>query len=214
MPQLKLLRNRSRRALTLLEVVVATLVTGAMLVAALESVGAVFHTNRQNADRLRGMSLTHELMAEIMAMPYKDPTATTSLLGTESGESTASRATFDDVDDYNGLNIVGLRTKSGTVRPVFAGWRTQAQVEWIEVSTGLVWILGDTGLKRITVTVTSPTGDATQLVGYRFQEGVLEKSPAVDTSAVTWIGAELQLGPDSNPSRMGVNLLNHTPDAE
>jgi hypothetical protein len=153
-------------------------------------------------------------MAEIMAMPYKDPTATTSLLGTENGESTTNRSTFDDVDDYNGLNSLGLRTKSGTVRPGFAGWRTQAKVEWIEVATGLVWILGDTGLKRITVTVTSPTGEATQLVGYRFQKGVLEKSPAVDTAAVTWIGAELQLGPDSNPARMGVNLLNHTPDAE
>lgn len=202
------------QGLTLLEVVVATMVTGVMLVAALDSVGAVFRTHRQNADRLCGMSLTHELMAEIMSLPYKDPTAMISLIGTEDGESSANRATFDDVDDYNGLNVVGLRTKNGTLRTNFSGWRTQAKVEWIEVATGLVWILGDTGLKRITVTVTSPVGEVTQLVGYRSKEGMLEKPPVVDTLAVTWIGAELKLGTDSNPARMGVNLTNHATDAE
>jgi hypothetical protein len=86
-------------------------------------------------------------------------------------------------------------------------------VQWVEVLTGLNWILGDTGLKRITVMMVSPSGEITQLVAYRFEKGMLEQSPAIDTSAVTWVGAELQLGTASKPARMGTNLTNHTPDA-
>ncbi len=201
----------TRRALTLLEIVVATMVTGVMLVAALDSVGAVFNTHKLNAERLAGPSIGHELMAEILAMPYKDPTSST-VIGPEGGESTTNRNAFDDVDDYDNLNTLGLRTKSGVVRAGFTGWRTQVDVQWAGVLTGLDWIW-DTGLKRITVTVTSPSGEVTVLKAYRFDNGMLEQAPAVDTSAVTWIGAELQLGTTSKPARMGTNLTNHTPDA-
>lgn len=201
-----------RTALTLLEIVVATMVTGVMLVASLDSVGTVFKTHQLNATRLCGPNLAHELMAEIMAMPYKDPTATGSIIGTEAGESSTNRNDFDDADDYDNLNTLGIRTKSGTARLGFTGWRTQVDVQWVEVLTGLNWILGDTGLKRVTVTITSPSSEITTLTAYRYKEGMLEQAPAVDTSAVTWFGAELQLGSSSKPARMGTNLTNHTPD--
>jgi hypothetical protein len=108
---------------------------------------------------------------------------------------------------------LGIRTKSGTLVTGYTNWRQQVSVEWVEILTGLTWILGDTGLKRITVTITSPEGDVTQLVAYRYKEGVLEQTPAVDMTAVNWIGAELQIGADGTHARMGVNLSNHTTDA-
>ena len=189
--------NRSHRVgMTLLEIIVATMITGAMLVASLNAVGAIFETQQINAERLLGPGLAHELMGEIMAMPYKDPDGVSLLIGTELGESTATRAAFDDVDDYNGLNVLGIKSKAGVARADFTGWRTQVSVSWIEVLTGLTWILGDTGLKKITVTVTSPTGKVTTLTAYRYKEGALEKKPLVDTNAVTWMAAELQLGGD------------------
>ena len=195
-----------------MEIVVATMVTGAMLVAALDSVGAVFKTHKLNAERLAGPSLAHELMAEIMSMPYKDPTASGSSIGTDAGESSVNRNDFDDIDDYDNLNTLGLHTKSGTVRAGFTGWRTQVDVQWAGVLTGLDWVW-DTGLKRMTVTITSPSGAITILKAYRHNEGMLEQAPAIDTAAVTWVGAELQLGTAAKPARMGTNLTNHTPDA-
>lgn len=213
MKRLAYSRVTPKKALTLLEIVVATMITGAMLVAALDAVGAVFMTHKRNAERLTGPSLAHELMAEIMSMSYKDPTANGSSIGTDAGESSSNRADFDDVDDYDGLNSLGLRGKSGAARAGFTGWRTQVDVQWVEVATGLNWILGDTGLKRITATITAPSGEITKLTAYRFKEGMLEQAPAVDTSAVTWVGAELQLGTESKPARMGTNLTNHTSDA-
>lgn len=207
---MKLIRL-TRNALTLLEIVVATMVTGVMLVASLDSVGTVFKTHKLNAERLAGPSIAHELMAEIMSLPYKDPTSST-VIGPEGGESTTNRNDFDDLDDYHNLNTMGLYTKSGSARAGFTGWRTEVSVKWAGVLTGLDWFM-DTGLKRITVTITSPSGEVTCFKAYRFNNGMLEQAPAVDTSAVTWVGAELQLGPTSKPARMGTNLTNHTPDA-
>lgn len=197
---------------TLLEIVMATLITGLMMVATLDGVGSVFQTHQHNADRLLAPGLAHELMAEVLSMPYKDPDGNSSGLGTDAGESGTSRADFDDVDDYHGLNTLGARAKNGTSQVGYTGWRQQVSVSWIEVLTGLPWILGDTGLKRITVTITSPEGDITQLVAYRFEEGTLEQAPALDTEAVTWLGAELRIGSGST-ARMGTNLPNYTVDS-
>ncbi len=208
-------KNRfAKQGITLLEIVVATMITGAMLVASLNSVGAVFQTQRLNADRLKGPGLAHELMSEILAMPYKDPDANTTTIGTDAGESTANRSTFDDVDDYHGLNSLGIKAKNGTNRTGYTNWRQQASVVWVESLTGIQWGLSDTGLKRISVTITSPTGEVKQLTAYRAKDGVLEQAPLIDTSAVTWVGAELQLGTATTPVRMGTNLTNHTPDAD
>lgn len=207
------IRRKVARAVSLLEIVVATMITGAMLVASLNSVGAVFQTHQVNSSRLTGPGLAHELMAEIMSMPYEDPSGTSTTIGTDSGEALSTRSTLDDVDDYHGLNVTGIRSKAGTLRTGYTGWQQQASIVWIEVLTGLPWALGDTGLKRITVTVTSPSGEATQLTAYRYEQGMLEQAPLVDTTAVTWVGAELQLTGQDNAVRMGTNLTNHTPDA-
>lgn len=203
----------ARHAVSLLEIVVATMITGVMLVASLNTVGAVFQTYQANSSRLTGPGLAQELMAEIMSLPYKDPTANSTTIGTDSGEALATRSTLDDIDDYNGLSATGIRSKAGTLRSGYTTWHQQVNVVWIEVLTGLPWVLGDTGLKRITVTVTSPDGEASQLTAYRFKEGMLEQAPLVDTTAVTWIGADLQLTGQDLPVRTGVNLTNHTPDA-
>ena len=106
------IRTDSHRGLTLLEIVVATLITGVMLVVSLDSIGAVFQSNLANAGRLKGPGLAQELMAEIMSMAYMDPTASNTSLGTDAGESTVNRNDLDDVDDYDDLNSLGIRSKS------------------------------------------------------------------------------------------------------
>lgn len=208
-----LFRLTSSRGLTILEIVVATLITGVMLVVSLDSVGAVFASNLANARHLAGPGLAQELMAEIMAMPYDDPDGQSPALGTEDTESAVNRNDFDDVDDYDNLNSLGIRSKSGALRTGYTAWQQQADVQWVDIDTGLASNLGDTGLKRITVTITSPEGEVTQLVAYRYKDGALEQAPALDMTAVSWIGAELQLGASTYRARMGVNLPNHTSDA-
>lgn len=202
----------SRSALGLVEVMVSTLLVGVMIVASLESVGAVFTTHRLNADRLTGPNLAMELMTEVLSMPYEDLDTSGTTIGTEAGETASTRADFDDVDDYDGWDNTGVEAKDGSLKSDFSAWRRQVGVAWVNVATGAD-DTADTGLKRITVTVTSPEGIVSQLAAYRAKDGMVEQSPAVDITAVTWMGAELQLGTGSAKVSLGTNLMNHASDA-
>ena len=205
--------NRSSRAgLGLVEVICSTLIIGLMLVTSLETVGAVFRTQRLNADRLAGPNLAMELMTEILSLPYEDPDIDNSDIDTDVGEATLTRADFDDIDDYDGWNNVGVEAKDGTPNADFSTWRRQVQVAWVEPSTGAV-DAADTKLKRITVRVTSPSGEITQLMAYRTKDGMLERSQA-EMTAVTWLGAKLQLGAGNATASVGTNLTNHATDAD
>jgi hypothetical protein len=212
-PRLGARHRASRAGLGLVEVICATLIVGIMLVASLETVGAVFRTQRLNADRLIGPNLTMELMTEVLSTHYEDPEIDNTGIGREVGELAVTRAHFDDVDDYHGWNKVGAEAKDGTPNASFSTWRRQVNVVWVKLSDGTVSTT-NTQLKRITVTVTSPTGDVTQLSAYRAKDGMLEQSPWIEMTAVTWLGAKLQLGAGNLAASVGTNLTNHATDAE
>ncbi len=201
-----------RAGISLLEVSISSLLVGLTLIASLETVGSVYRTQRLNASRLTGSSLAMELMTEILAMPYEDPEVNSLVLGTETGESASNRSDFDDVDDYDNWNSLGVKSKSGTAVAGYANWRRQVDVNWFDPLTGLNGIL-DTNLKKITVTVTSPVGNVTTLTAYRSKWGVLEQTPAIDMTAVTWIGATLQVGVGTPVSYIGSHITNHASDA-
>ncbi len=201
----------ARAGLGLVEVICSTLIVGIMLVASLETVGAVFRTQRLNADRLAGPNLALELMTEVLSLPYEDPELDDTDIGTEAGEGTTTRADFDDVDDYHGWNKLGVVSKEGSANAEFSTWRRQVAISWVEPSSGAVAVT-NTNLKRITVNVTSPTGDVTQLTAYRAKDGVLEQS-ATPMTVVTWLGAKLQLETVNAAASVGTNLTNHAVDA-
>ena len=96
--------RQKHRGLSLIEVVASSLIVGIMLVAALNTLGAVFRSQRSNAARMTGPGLAHELMGEILSLPYEDPEEPGERIGYDSGESTGDRADFDDVDDYADWN--------------------------------------------------------------------------------------------------------------
>jgi hypothetical protein len=207
----------SSAGLGLVEVICSTLIVGIMLVAALETVGAVFRTQRLNADRLTGPNLALELMTEVLSMPYEDPEVDETDIGNSEDEGAASREHFDDVDDYNGWDDQ-VEDKVGTPRDGFSAWQRQVVVEWVDPLTGAVEA-EDTSLKRITVTVTSPptaanpSGDDTKLSAYRAKDGMLERTQA-EITAVTWLGATLQLGAGNASASVGTNVTNHATDAD
>ena len=202
-----------RLGLSLVEVVMSTLIVGVMLVASLDTVGAVYRTHKLNAARLTGPGLAQELMSEILAMPYEDPEVPGNSIGLDTGESGVNRQDFDDVDDYDNWSSASAEAKDGTALAGYSGWQRQATVTWGQLTTPLPTVGTDTGLKRITVTVTDPDGVQTSLVALRYQTGLLEQTPAVDTTAITWIGAELRLGSSSQTARSGTYLSNQAIDS-
>jgi MSHA pilin protein MshD len=205
-------KNARRRGATLVEVVMAIFVMGVILVGALSLAGAAIRSRRVAADQNTGAYLADELMAEIMSLPYADPEDGGANRGLDSGEGNATRADFDDVDDYENWTENEIQEKDGTLQDDFDGWSRSVRVAWAERLNGGEWWLYDTGLKRIVVTVTAPDGAETQRVGLRGKRGSLEQAPHEDATVVTMLTAELEIGGAGTTSRAAANLLNHVAD--
>ena len=90
--------------------------------------------------------LGEELMEEIKSKSFEDPNDPP-VFGPEAGET---RATYDDVDDYNGL----AETPTG-----FAGYSRSVTVSYVDPESNPLDldapVVGPTSLKRVLVTVTN-----------------------------------------------------------
>src|ERR1700753_4295784 len=95
--------HKSRRGMSLIEVVAATMIVSLMAVATLNGLGAATKSAESIGNRAIAVGLADELMSEIIQQPYSDPDGS-NFFGHEAGEATSPRSAFDDVDDYNGWN--------------------------------------------------------------------------------------------------------------
>jgi hypothetical protein len=195
-------KGRPRRGLTLVEAVISVAVTSVLILMSLSSMGSIAKGRQVANLGYQGTLLAEQLMTEICQNAYKDPAGGTTF-GPESGETTnpASRNLFDDVDDYNNWTESPPQNKDGTTIPNFTGWTRTVAVAFINPSTMAVSGT-DTGVKRVTVTVTDPRGAVTTLVGLRSSNGQYDVHPAVATTCVRWVGVQLQVGSDA---RYGIN---------
>jgi hypothetical protein len=194
------------------EIVISTAIVGVMTVAALESTGMVYRTRRINADRLTGPGMAQELLAEVLAMPYEDPQNPGGAIGLDSGESSSVRSTFDDVDDYNVWTSAEAKVRNGTTPTGYTAWAQQVRVAFANLADPSTNAGSDTGLKRITVTVTSPQGKVLTLTALRARKGSLEQPQGVTDDAVTFLGVTLKLGNDARAERWGVAPANPSAD--
>jgi Tfp pilus assembly protein PilV len=171
--------RRTLRALTLVEAVISIVIVSIMLVAALSAVGAARMTQGQMADRARAQLLAQALMAEILEQSYIDPDVPSSNLGPGASESaTGDRSLFNDVDDCNGWSACPPQNKDGTEIPDLAGWCRSAVVEWANPANLTQPVFMDSGVKRITVTVTRDGEVLATLVAVRTGAmQVFRKSP-------------------------------------
>jgi hypothetical protein len=196
----------------MVEVVFATAIVGSMIVASLDAAGMIFHARRLNASGTTGPALAQELLEEVLAMPYEDSQFPGGSIGLEGGESAGNRATFDDVDDYHNWNAANAVNRSGAAIAGFTGWRRRVDVEYVQLGNPAQPSGSDAGLKRVTVTVTSPTGALFTATGLRARYGALEQKPGLTSAPVTWLGAELQAGDATTAERRAARPLNHSSD--
>lgn len=143
----------SRTGFTLIETVVSMLIVATMLVAALSTIGASRHSQYRTSRDNRGRLLAELLMAEILRQDYLEPDGS-AVFGPESGEVGATRADFDDVDDYHNWSSSPPTNKDGTAIPTLARWQRSVTVEWVDPMDVTQVQGSETHVKRITVTVT------------------------------------------------------------
>lgn len=140
------------RAFTIVEATISTVLVAVMLVAALNTVGASRTTQHRVALISRGQLLAEDLLAEILRQNYQEPDGTPAF-GRETGESIATRAAYDDVDDYDGWSGAPPTTKEGTVLMDSTGWKRTVAVNRIDPQDPRQVETTETGAKKITVTV-------------------------------------------------------------
>jgi type II secretory pathway pseudopilin PulG len=140
-----------RRAFTIVEAVISTVIVAVMFVAALSTVGAARITQHRAALVSRGRLLVESLLSEVLQQSYKDSDGA-AVFGVESGEATTTRADFDDVDDFDGWSSSPPVGRDGTPLTSSTGWKRTVQVQWVDASDPGQVKAVETGVKRVTVT--------------------------------------------------------------
>lgn len=159
------------RAFTLVEAVVSLIVVSALLVAALTTVGASRLSQHTISKYGRGQLLAESLMAEILQQDYQDPNHT-GALGCEPGESTTTRADFDDVDDYIGWTANPPVAKDGTAIESFGGYERTVTVEWVVPKEPAQGESSETNAKRVVVTVRCGNAKVASIAALRTASGI------------------------------------------
>lgn len=153
--------HRDERGFTLVDLILVIIIVAIaippMLTLFIQAVsGSTFGVTVSRAN-----ALASTLREEIQSKKWDESAPPPSLiLGPETGES---RATFDDVDDFDGLDESPPRDSQGAILAGFTGFRQQVSVCYVANTDFDTCIGGPTMYKQVTVTVTGPEGRATQL---------------------------------------------------
>ena len=139
---------KAQKGITLIELILSIVIISIALVGIFSVINL---TIRRSADPI----VQHQAL--LIAESYLDEI----LLKNYSGGVSANRADFDDVDDYNGLNDVGVQDQAGNAIATLAQYS-------VAVTVAAPIALPDSiNAKRITVAVTGPGVNALTLVGYK-----------------------------------------------
>ncbi len=173
------------------------LVIAVVAVSAMKGLGLAAKSSLMQNDRWRGTALARQLLDEIRQTSYADPSGT-GTFGPESGET---RSTYDDVDDYNGISENPPTDRSGAAIAGYTGWKRTVVVAYVSPTAVSGSTVGsDQGIKRITVTVTSPRGVITTLVALRSAYSGYEHTQIPQVTYVSSAGISLQVGTDTTTS--------------
>src|SRR4051812_38526077 len=93
-------RPRLRRAFTLLETALATIIVGVGIVATMQLFAVCSQQNRAANQMTVAMLLCDNIREAMAGLSFNDPTSGKTTWGAEAGETNVSA--FDDVDDFDG----------------------------------------------------------------------------------------------------------------
>ena len=155
---------RDQRGVTLIDLIITIII----LAIAVPPMVGVFITSTRNSTfgvtMARANHLASNLFEEIRSKRWDENTgAASATLGLDTGET---RATYDDVDDFHGLNETPPKDSQGVAMSGFTGFRQQVSVCYV-ASTDLNTCLGSgltSNYKKVIVTVTDPEGRVSPLV--------------------------------------------------
>jgi len=179
----ELIAGQSRMGYALVEVVVASLVAGIVLVGALLALSGALRSAVWASQAARAASLAQDLMDEILTASYRDPDQPP-LWGVEEA-SANTRASFDDVDDYDGWTESPPQKRDGTPLAGLAGWQREVTVRNVDPDdvTKELATTDDRGLRRVRVLVSYQNRVLADLVSLKTSAELKSRSDGSASSA-------------------------------
>lgn len=166
--------------LSLIELIMFIVVVGIALAAVMSVFVQATKASTDPQLRRQALAIAESLLEEIELQPfsYCDPDspqwgiatspagcgAQAEAIGPEAGESRYGATLFDNVNDYHGFALNGIRDISNAAVPGLAGFSASVTVQ--PSGLGSIGITTGNAL-RITVTVTGPNQTSVSLQGYR-----------------------------------------------
>lgn len=154
------------RAFSMVEAAFCVVLVGGLVVVSLDTLGASKMAQRNLGERALGQLLASSLMSEILTLGYEDPNETP-VAGLELSENSLLRTTYDDVDDYINWTASPPQNRDGTTIPGLTGWQESVQIDVVDPANLNSKRVVDTGVKRITVTITRNSVVVATLVGVK-----------------------------------------------
>lgn len=154
-----------RRAFSLVETAIATVLVGGLFVVAMNTLGASRISQSRYAERDQALLLAEDLLNEVLAQAYEDPDGGV-VFGIEVGEVLSLRAGLDDADDYDGYSESPPVDDNGNAVPGATGFTRSVQVHWVELDDPATISKSETGLKRVVVSVSKGGRATVSLRGY------------------------------------------------
>lgn len=144
-------RNR-QKGLTLIELILSIVIISIAVVGIFSVINLTVSHSADPVVNYQAIAIAEAYMDEILLQSYTDPD------GSNTGET---RASFDDVGDYNGLADVGAHNQQGTLISNQSRYTVSVTVSAPVVLTDGV------SAKKITVAVSGQEFSGLALVGYK-----------------------------------------------
>jgi MSHA pilin protein MshD len=167
--------TRRHRGLSLIELLMFIVIVGIALTAMLQVFVTATTASADPMIRRQQLAIAESLLREVQLMPFTpcDPddatadtgscTSLTEALGPEAGESRYSTPYFDNVNDYAGFSMSGIRDPANQAVAGLGSYSASVAV----AAAALGSMPADGSALRITVSVTAPDGSTLALQGWR-----------------------------------------------
>ena len=157
------LHPSSTKGFSLVEVILFMVVVSVALVAVIQAFNLANVGSADPVLRRQSLAIAQSLLEEIRYKPFGSAATDDPLQGGFAGPySAANRPRFDDVDDYNGFSMSGIRTLANEAVSGLESYSAS-----ISVTTAAFGNVPSGNGYRITVTVTDPANNTLALDTYR-----------------------------------------------
>ena len=155
------MRSNPKRAFSLIETTLSTLMVGVLFVASMQTVAWSKKTTMVNMREDIAQNIAQDLLDEVLMQDYQEKT----LYSNGSNLTARGRPYFRSVNDYAGYTETQIQDKAGNARPELAGWTRKVIVRYIDPEDGSN-CSDDKGIRRVKIFVYFNGTKVYKLSGY------------------------------------------------